>query len=167
MASILMILGLFCGGMLLAAASLMIYFRARGRGMPLLSSDYVVVTNLDAIKNRTIAFRYNGKVHKIKPLSVEKYVEAAAAMAAIAELIENKKKVKSEAQLLDAYHAIFSVMCPTVSRSDLNEMSVQQIGALYNTVLEQIMGRENFEAQKKSPSSGQLLKTGRKEMKAN
>lgn len=114
--------------------------------------ELVVVTNLDAIKSRTIGFRFNGKIHKIKPLPVDKYIEATFAMAGIADIVANKKKLKSESQLLDAYEGIFSILCPSVTRADLNNMSVQQIGALYNTVLEQIMGRDQFEAQKKSQS---------------
>lgn len=123
-----------------------------GRGFRF-TDEFVVVTNLDAIKGRTIGFRFNGKIHKIKPLPVEKYIEATAAMAAIGELIANKKRVRTEAELLDAYDAIFSVMCPSVSRADLEDMSVQQIGALYNTILQHVMGAEQFEAQKKSPDS--------------
>jgi hypothetical protein len=133
-----------------ALASLSLIKRG-GRGFPFMD-EFVVVTNLDAIKSRTIAFRFNGKVHLIEPLSVDKYVEATAAMAAIGELITSKKRIKSEAQIMDAYDAIFSIMCPSVRRADLNDMSVQQIGALYNTVLEHVMGREQFEAQKKSPN---------------
>lgn len=143
-----LMIGLFLGvGFLVAFTS---FGKWRSRGFRF-TEEFVVVTNLDAIKTRTIGFRFNGKIHKIKPLSIEKYAEATAAMAAIGELIMSKKRIKSEAQLLDAYQAIFSVICPSVTRDDLENMSVQQIGALYNTVLEHIMGRDQFEAQKKSP----------------
>lgn len=145
-----LIAGFLLGALILAA--LPVFGRWRGRGFRF-ADDFVVVTNLDAIKTRTVGFRFNGKVHKIRPLSIEKYAEATAAMAAIGELVMSKKRIKSEAQLMDAYEAIFSVICPTVKRADLEDMSVQQIGALYNTVLEHIMGRDQFEAQKKSPNS--------------
>lgn len=136
----------------IGALALVTYFgKHQGRGFRPFE-ELVVVTNLDAIKSRTIGFRFNGKIHRINPLSVDKYVEATFAMAGIADMIASKKRLKSESQLLDAYEAIFSILCPSVKRADLNEMSVQQIGALYNTVLEQIMGREQFEAQKKSQS---------------
>lgn len=143
-------IGLFLGVGVLVAWHF--FGKLRGRGFRF-TEEFVVVTNLDAIKSRTIGFRFNGKIHKIRPLSIEKYIEATAAMAAIGELIASKKRITTEARVMDAYDAIFSVICPSVTRSDLENMSVQQIGALYNTVIEHIMGRDQFEAQKKSPSS--------------
>jgi hypothetical protein len=111
-----------------------------------------VITDLDAILTRTIAFQLNGKMYKVPPLTVERFTMAVNGLAMIDQLRlrDSEEKKISEKELLDAYEVVFSSVCPSIKRRDIEAMSQQQVAALFNTILAQIMGQKRFDSEKKS-----------------
>ncbi len=113
-------------------------------------AEVEVVTDLDAILTREVAFRFQGRTYLIPPMPVSQFLQATGALAKC-DLLRKKEEVSKD-ELLDAYHAVFqAVVKGGVKRDVLEKMSVQQIAALYNLVLEQIMGKAFLDGEKKSP----------------
>lgn len=107
-----------------------------------------IITDLDAILTRTVGFRFNGRIYQIKPLTLEQFALATNALAGI-DLLRRETHIDSD-QLIDAYANLFEVVCPEIGRKDIQEMGVQRVAALYQLVVEIIVGKAEIEAQKKS-----------------
>lgn len=110
-----------------------------------------VICDLDAILSKTVAFKYNGKIYEIPPLTFQEFIRATNALAEIDIL--RKKEGLDEAQVLSAYDKIFSIVCPSFDRVILNTMGNQQIAALFNLVIEVIMGKATLEVEKKNTAT--------------
>lgn len=110
--------------------------------------SFEVVTDLDAIMTRTVGFKFEGRIHKIPPLPVESFLYATNALAKIESL--RKKDKLTATELLKAYEELFAIMCPTITIEHIKKMSHHQVGSLFNTILEIILGKAELTAQKKN-----------------
>lgn len=108
-----------------------------------------VVTDLDAIVGRTIGIVVLGRKHVVKPLDMRQFIQASNAFAALNQMSDQSKGVKTEDELLDAYTEVFSSMCPTIKRKHVEQMNHQQVGALLNTLMAQYAGKVLGDDQKK------------------
>lgn len=109
-----------------------------------------VVADLDALLVKSVWFTFGGRAHKIPPLSNADFLKAMNALAEL-DLLRHQKRVKSIDELEAAYLGVFSVVCPTITKEDVKEMSQQQVAALMLLVQETIMGKAQVDAEKKSP----------------
>ncbi len=112
-----------------------------------------VVTDLDAILTRQVAFRFQGRTFTLDPLDTTQFF---LAVNAIAECEKARQREKlPDTDLLDLYYGVFKHVCPQIKRKMLDGMKVQQVVMLFNTVCRFIMGdklsEELGDAQKKSP----------------
>lgn len=115
-----------------------------------------VVTDLDAILGRTVGVRFNGRVYRIPPLSFQEFLMATNALAELEAL--GKERVVSIEQIRQAYIALFQVCCPEiVNDKKFSELTNQQFAALYKTIFEQLMGKPELDAQKKSQEPQPLM----------
>lgn len=102
--------------------------------------DIGPVTDLDAIIAESVPFRFNGKIHKIKPIDLEGFLKFTNAQI-------NLRKKADDGELLDAntlaknYHLVITAVCDTVTLDDIKSMSQVQIAALYQLVLDAITGQ--------------------------
>lgn len=122
-------------------------------------SDLEVVSDLDSIVSKSVGFRFEGRIHEIKPLSVQEFIYAANALAACDDLLARSKKGErmTEDMLLDAYAGVFAVMTESIDRDCVARMTIAQVGALYSLVLECVMGKAVFHAEKKSTNEPTAL----------
>lgn len=111
-----------------------------------------VFADLDSLVTTRVPFRFNGKAHYIKPLSVVEFAEAVNALAAIDLAI--KKETLSNDEVMNAYEGIFKVVIEgqTIRRKEIESMNASQVAALYNLVLECIMGKAQVQLEKKNSS---------------
>lgn len=102
--------------------------------------DVGPVTDLDAIVAEAVPFRFNGKIHEIKPIDLEGFLKFTNAQI-------NLRKKADDGELLDAailaknYHLVISAVCDTVTLNDVKSMSQAQVAALYQLVLDAITGQ--------------------------
>lgn len=110
-----------------------------------------VVTDLDALVSRSVAFRFQGETFEIKPLTTGETLAAYNAFSKVDELA--KKSRITGPEILDAYEAIFTTVCPSFKRRHLEKLMPSQLAALFNLVLETVTGRvySREELQKKTP----------------
>jgi hypothetical protein len=99
----------------------------------------VVVADLDKLIAEPVAFRFGGKTHLIKPMSTSEFFSVTAKLGKMEEL-RSKENLEVK-ELIDAYYGLFSAMCTSLKRSDIESMSQVQVGALFQLMLDCIMGR--------------------------
>jgi hypothetical protein len=98
-----------------------------------------VVADIDAILTKPVAFRFNGKLHYIKPVSTREYLKVTEIFAKMDSMGANGAPDVSS--LVDVYSELFSSLCETISKKDVMEMTQSQIGALLQLVIEHVTGR--------------------------
>lgn len=110
-----------------------------------------VVADLDAILVENVGFKLHGKEHIIKPLTVEQFMLYAVNLSEIYALKEKSNLNASD--LIDKYHALISSVCSTVKRSDIEQMSQQQVSALFELIVDTVSGKLFVEKKKTNQTS--------------
>jgi len=108
-----------------------------------------MVSDLDAIIQKTITFRLLGRVHEIRPISTKSYLEYINALAAVIQLSDQDKVTPTE--LIQKYHALVSSVVDSISLSDVESMTQAQVGALFQLIMDTITGKSHVEGEKKRP----------------
>jgi len=104
-----------------------------------------VVRDLDALLGEPIAFRLHGKVHEMKPLSTQDFLKYTGSMMELLNL-KDKSNVTAD-ELIDHYHEMIQAVCKTVERKDIEDMNQQQIGALFQLILDTVSGKSQVDAE--------------------
>lgn len=109
-----------------------------------------VVVDLDELTRRHVGFRWKGIIYQIPPLEFETFLRVMNQCAVLDELRTSKKL--SEEQLTTAYFQLFVQMqiTPAIKRQDIKTMHHTQIAALFNLIVEVIMGKAQVDYEKKS-----------------
>lgn len=133
----------------LSLVALLLVMRRGGGIIPSRASAPEVVSDLDALVSKPVGFRLHGRTHKIPPLKNLDFMRAVNAFAGV-DLLRAKDQI-TDIELLEAYERVFAIMCPTVTRKQLEEMEQSQVAALFNLCCETVMGKAQVRAEKKTP----------------
>lgn len=101
--------------------------------------NYEQVADLDAMLSEPVAFKLHGKQHVIRPLDVEQFMKLTGALTDIYAL-QKQKDVTAET-LVDTYYALMHECCSSITREDIENMTQQQVAALFELVIETITGK--------------------------
>lgn len=107
-----------------------------------------LVADLDALVNDPVAFKVLGKEHIIEPISAVEFFKYTNAYAKLWNLTEGKTITLEGDKLIDAYHELFSAVCKTITRKDIEAMSQAQIGALFQVISDTVTGRYHVDQKK-------------------
>ena len=99
-----------------------------------------VVSDLDALVSEPIAFRFNGEIHEIKPVTTIELFSFTTAFAEIQEISSRGEQV-TVSELVDAYARVISSVCPTITRAHVEDMTQPQVGALFQLVMDSVVGK--------------------------
>ena len=102
-------------------------------------ADIPVVSDLDAMIADSVPFRFAGKIHHIKPISVLEFYQYTQALGKLMEL-KDSAKVTGE-DLVDAYFNLFRSVCDTITHADIEKMTTAQAGALFALTIECVTGK--------------------------
>ena len=106
-----------------------------------------IVADLDLIKSEPVGFYLFEKLHVIRPLSVEDFMDYVDKYVNLMDL-KNRTEVTAE-ELIEKYFQCFSKVIKTLTKEDIRNMSQQQCAALYELVMDTITGKV-FSSEKKS-----------------
>lgn len=107
--------------------------------------DAKIVVDLDEILAKPVAFRFAGKIHVIKPIQTKEFYSLANATAELWALRDAKNITPD--QLIDRYYALISSVCPSIKRKDVEGMTQAQVTALYQLIMDTVMGRQQAKDQ--------------------
>lgn len=99
-----------------------------------------VVSDLDALVAEPIAFRFNGEVHEIKPVSTLELLSFTNAFAELQEL-NGRSDAITVGELVDAYTSVISSVCPSITRDHVESMTQAQVAALFQLVMDSVVGK--------------------------
>jgi hypothetical protein len=108
-------------------------------------SESDLISDLDELITKKVAFKYLGKLFHIKALSLEQFFAVTGTLAKLDNL--KTRKIKSEEQLMEVYQELFDAAID--EKLAAKDMSYQQIAALFNLILESVMGKAQVTAEKK------------------
>ena len=106
-----------------------------------------IITDLDALISKPIAFLYQGKKHLIKPITTEVFFKITNALARMSSMKD--KKDLTEKELVQMYVDCFSSVCETIGAKEVEGMTNAQCGALLQAILDCVNGRAHIEDEKK------------------
>lgn len=112
-----------------------------------------IASDLDALVSEAIAFKIHGKVHTLNPVTVQEFLNFSYALTHAQSL--QAQTVVSPEELIDVYFQVFASVCNTITKEDVKDMTQAQIAALFQLIVDSIMGKvqgesgEVFQAEKK------------------
>lgn len=106
-----------------------------------------VITDLDALMEKPIYFRFKGEAFKIDPMSTRDCLQTYAEFVNVQSLA--KKESITGDEIITAYTELFQRVCPQFTRKHVEQLTPTQLGALYVLVIKTITGEQ--QAEKKTP----------------
>lgn len=107
-----------------------------------------IVRDLDAIVGKSIFFRLHGKMREIKPITTEAYLIYVNSLSLLYSMKDKDGLTTDE--LLNSYYSLVKSVCDDFTMDDIKQMSQQQIGALFQLILDTITGTAHADVEKKS-----------------
>ena len=105
-----------------------------------------VVSDLDALISDPVAFRFKGKAHVIKAISVQEFLKTSEALARMNTLLEAKTVGFEE--IVDSYYELIHAVCDTIHREDVLKMTQAQVSALISLVIKAVTGEAQIDKKK-------------------
>jgi len=97
------------------------------------------IVDLDAIIAEPVYFKWNGKIHEIKPITVKEFLKYANANSKLLSSLQSDDKQPWET-LASQYHSVIASVCDTISIDDVLKMEQPQVAALYQLIVDRITG---------------------------
>lgn len=101
------------------------------------------VADLDAILSSSVEFKLHGKYHVLSPLTVEQFMVFTSKLTEVYALREKSGVTASE--LIDIYYELAHSACPSIKREDIEEMTNQQVAALFDVMISTVTGKIHAE----------------------
>lgn len=101
------------------------------------------VIDLDSITGEPVPFRFNGKIHKLKPISTATFFAYVNAEAAMMVRLKDKEKQLSVDEFCQMYYDVIASVCDTISLKDVRNMEQAKLAALYQLVIDLVTGHAN------------------------
>lgn len=98
------------------------------------------MADLDALVAEPVRFRYGGKIHELKPMSLEQFLRFSNAQSALMSSVNEDGPMTARA-LAEKYHRVISSVCDTISLEDIMGMEQVQVAALYQLVIDLVTGQ--------------------------
>jgi hypothetical protein len=111
-----------------------------------------IVTDLDRLISNGVGFKWNGKVHVIKPMKNRTFLLMLNELGKMDQL--NKSGIRDQREIVRAYARLFAVVCDTISFRDVEEMTQAQIRALFGQIMACVMGQAQVKEQEKKTVLG-------------
>jgi len=109
--------------------------------------DVKVVADLDRMISDPVGFRFQGKIHVIKPMTQEVFLRAASAFAKMDQM--RKDPVYDPEKLIAVYVDLFNKVCDTIGENEIRSMTDAQRGAVVQQIVDCITGRAHADEDKK------------------
>lgn len=117
--------------------------------------DTDIVSDLDALVAKPIAFKLGGKIRQIKPVTTIQFFTIVNRLAEL-EAIRTSPDVTGE-KLLGIYHELFSAVCDDFTKEDVEEMTQAQCAGLMQLIMDVVTGKAHAEIEKKKNEVTRLV----------
>lgn len=97
------------------------------------------VVDLDNLIAGKTAFRFKGKIHFIKPISLEEFLKFTNANSEFLASLRSEGKLEAK-ELAMGYLSVINTVCDTIGLDDIESMEQPQIAALYQLIVDTVTG---------------------------
>lgn len=105
-------------------------------------------TDLDALVEESVSFKFKGNVYTLKPMSIETFMKFSNAWWNLQETIK-QETISSEESMNISVDLIRSVCDDLPEELIRTQMSVVQVAALIQMVIEKVTGRDSSDEELK------------------
>ena len=106
-----------------------------------------IVSDLDALVAKPVAFKLGGKIRQIKPVTTLQFFTIVNQLSQL-ENVRTAPDVTGE-KLLNIYHQLFSSVCDDFTLADVEDMTQAQCAGLMQLIMDVVTGRAQAEVEKK------------------
>lgn len=107
-----------------------------------------VVRDLDSLASDNVGFRFGGKTHILRSIGVGELLQVYEAFGTVFKTAKDSKSTSGD--VIDAYTELFSSLCDTITRKEVEQMTQAQAAALFQLVLDTVTGSAQAEGLKKN-----------------
>lgn len=98
-----------------------------------------LISDLDAMIAKPVGFKLHGRVHQINPIALEEFYKFANAWTRVVSWKESDS-IKPD-EYLDGLTSLFSSVCPSINRQDVEKLTQAQAAGLFELILETVTGK--------------------------
>lgn len=99
------------------------------------------VADLDAIVAEPVPFRFHGKIHYLKPVNLDDFLKFTNYQASLINALKDDAAGLTPLQLATKYHNVISSLCDSITIEDIMSMEQVQIAALYQLIMDMVLGQ--------------------------
>lgn len=107
-----------------------------------------LVADFDAMSTDPVAFKLNGKIHEIKPITTGEFFAYANAFAKLMAMLDEKKITIQPSELIERYYELFKSVCDTITIDDIRNSNNAQVAGLYQLVVDTVTGKTHADQKK-------------------
>ena len=134
----------------LGRALFFLFFNLR-TGKAIDGPEAVVVSDLDAMIAQPIAFRLQGKIHHLNPITVKEFFAYSNALLSIERLKE--REVLKDEDMVNVYHGVIHSVCDSITKDDIKNMTHAQAAALLKLIIDHVTGKASLQPKADQGSS--------------
>jgi hypothetical protein len=108
-----------------------------------------VYRDLDALETTPVPFKVGGEVHVLNPLTTAQFYEFTKGLV---QFQAAQQDSLTPNQIVDIYSGLITPLIPTLTRKKIGDLTIQQANAIFNMVMETVLGKNHVQgAEKKRP----------------
>jgi len=110
------------------------------RLLPTRQASQGPIADLDAIVAEAVPFKFQGRVHFIKPITLREFLKFTQANSEFHQRLSSDGAITSD-QLADEYEKVIGSVCDTIKKKHILQMEQAQVAALYQLVIDAVTGQ--------------------------
>jgi hypothetical protein len=106
-----------------------------------------IVSNLDDIISKKIAFVLHGKTHLIHEITTKVFLQLSNALAGLWAMHEKKETEAGE--VITAFYDTIHSVCDSITKEDIEQCTQIQLAGIFNLIMTHVMGNAQANEGKK------------------
>jgi hypothetical protein len=98
------------------------------------------IADLDAIVAEAVPFKFQGRVHFIKPITLREFLKFTQANADFHSRLIGEAKLTAD-ELAGEYEKVIQSVCDSITKKHILQMEQAQIAALYQLIIDTVTGQ--------------------------
>lgn len=114
-----------------------------------------ILSDFDSMVTEEVGFKFMGKIHILKPVSVENFMRITIAYRKLIDMLQKRSQGEAltDKEVFQRYYDLIHPIVPTIQIDQIESMTLVMLNNLVNLVLRQISGDPTLydSDQKKNP----------------
>lgn len=98
------------------------------------------IADLDAIVAEAVPFKFQGRLHFIKPITLREFLKFTQANADFHARLTSDSKLTAD-ELASEYEKVIQSVCDSITKKHILSMEQAQVAALYQLIIDAVTGQ--------------------------